>query len=65
MRESLGPSNPKGAMKVKACLDCSAQVRSRPAAGGRSTGPSRPSRQRSGRRSKSVPVGTRKMVNYA
>ena len=22
MRKSLGPTNPKGAMKVKACLDC-------------------------------------------
>ena len=65
MRESLGPTNPKGAMKVKAGLAC--RPRCDPALPRVGATPARlvRFRQRSGRRSKSVHVGTRKMVNYA
>lgn len=64
MRESSGRTKPRGAMKVKAGL----------AAGSgriRMGGDSRPAHYRpvstatSVRRSESVHVGTRKMVNYA
>ena len=61
MRESWGFTKPKGAMKVKACLR-RAEVGSLPP--GRAH--YRPvSSATSVRRSESVHVGTRKMVNYA
>lgn len=68
MRKSQGPSNPGGAMKVKvvsygrgrnpglaARFALPARLVSRPPLGA----------ERSARRSESVHVGTRKMVNYA
>ncbi len=65
MRESLGSTKPKGAMKVKGRL-------ARPRVGSlvfsevvESAPPARLVRTLSVRRSKSVHVGTRKMVNYA
>ena len=62
MRESWGSTKPKGAMRVE--VGCSVSLGRIPVLGaGRTTGPSRPHLQ--GRRSKSVHVGTRKMVNYA
>ena len=65
MRESLGITNPKGTMKVKAGLACRPRCDPAPLRVGAT--PARLVRPvlRSGRRSKSVPVGTRKMVNYA
>ena len=64
MRESWGSTKPKGAMKVKVCR--SAFLGRIPALGaGRTTGPSRALVRLWLRRSKSVHVGTRKMVNYA
>ena len=63
MRESLGVTKPKDAMKVKAASG-SAQVGS-PVRRGRGAPPARPVRIASKGRSKSVHVGTRKMVNYA
>ena len=68
MRESMGSTKPKGGMKVKAVSHGLGGI---PWLGwGRTTGPSgRLPPVRSGvlevRRSKSVHVGTRKMVNYA
>ena len=67
MRESMGSTKPKGGMKVKAVPR--GGLRWDPRLGwGRTTGPSGrlPSLLRCEvRRSKSVHVGTRKMVNYA
>ena len=62
MRKSWGVTKPKGAMKVKAASGLPRWDPS-PSGRGRTTGPSRP--LSSVRRSKSVHVGTRKMVNYA
>ena len=61
MRESWGSTKPKGAMKVKARFSVSL---GRISSSGASALPARLvlSQQR---RSKSVHVGTRKMVNYA
>jgi hypothetical protein len=72
VRESLGSTKPKGGMKVKAPSKGAAEVGSRPPAGWAHHRPARTPRPSSlGRgiptvgRSKSVHVGTRKMVNYA
>ena len=62
MRKSWGVTKPKGAMKVKATSGLP-RWDLLPSGGERTTGPSRP--HPSVRRSKSVHVGTRKMVNYA
>ena len=61
MRESWGSTKPKGAMKVKAALGL-AQVGSRSSERAHYWPVSIPLWTR---RSKSVHVGTRKMVNYA
>ena len=62
MRKSWGPTKPKGAMKVKACL-CLVSSGVIPA---NHWAQHRPvSSASSVRRCKSVHVGTRKMVNYA
>ena len=62
MRESWGSTKPKGAMKVKAWPESGLGRIPRPVAGAHY----RPvSSALSVRRSKSVHVGTRKMVNYA
>ena len=62
MRESWGLTKPKGAMKVKARLSVSSGGIPAPTGGAHH----RPvSSATSVRRSKSVHVGTRKMVNYA
>ena len=60
MRESRGSTKPKGAMKVKACLSAGLGRILRKGAQDRPV-----SEALSSRRSKSVHVGTRKMVNYA
>ena len=62
MRESWGSTKPKGAMKVKAFRLVGLGGIPGGLSSGRTTGPSR---SQLTRRSKSVRVGTRKMVNYA
>lgn len=67
MCKSLGSSKLQiGEMKVKAVSDWPRQDPPFPYRGReRTAGPSRQRRMSSARRSKSVHVGTRKMVNYA
>lgn len=62
MRESWGPPNPKGAMKVKAAPGWPRQDPA-PLVGPAHCRPV--SAASSARRSKSAHAGTRKMVNYA
>lgn len=63
MRESLGLAKPKGAMKVKVGLGADRGRMGRVAMRPRTPGASRSHCEK--RRTKSVHVGTRKMVNYA
>ena len=68
MRESWGPSNPEGAMKVKAALGWPRQdpvVKAGALPARLDSGAVVRGSRSSTRRSKSVHVGTRKMVNYA
>lgn len=65
MRESLGffQTKPKGAMKVKIVLSVDRGRMARVTMRARTPGASRAHREQ--RRTQSVHVGTRKMVNYA
>ena len=72
MRESMGSTKPKGGMKVKGAPRWAPEVGSPARGRGRTTGPSGhlsplplAGETAQVRRSRSVHVGTRKMVNYA